>query len=107
MATCPRMTMMSSAGQLSVEVLQDLVGVRGDGSQIAILRAGIDINDRLHVVMVDRRSPRPWARPAPGFPSTADPCCEITGIFIKSCRSVMRYCGRLHRDLIGDADSWG
>ena len=48
---------MSSAGQLFIEVLQDLICIGGDGPQIAILRAGIDINNRLHVVMVHRGSP--------------------------------------------------
>ena len=48
---------MSPTGQLFIEVLQDFVRVGGDGSQIAILRAGIDINNRLHVVMVYRGSP--------------------------------------------------
>ena len=51
---------VSAARQLFVEALQDLVRVRGHAAQIAILRAGVNVDDWLHVVMVHRRSPDRW-----------------------------------------------
>ena len=47
-----------AARQMLFESLQDFIGVGGHGTQIAILRAGIDIDHRLHVVVAHGRRAR-------------------------------------------------
>ena len=71
-------------------------------AQIAPLRAGIDVDDRLHVVMIDHCRPG-HRRELHQIAEHLRTCTlgPVTGVFIRSCNDVFRYCG----DCIGDADS--
>ena len=66
----------------------------GHRAQIAVLRAGVNVDHRLHVVVVHHRRTRLGAdlnQVAQHLRALR--AGAVTGVFIRSCMEVMRYCG--------------
>ena len=52
-AVCPRTSMKLPGRQLLLKFGQDFVHVLRDAAQVAVLNAGVNVVDRLHVVVAD------------------------------------------------------
>ena len=102
MLTWPRSTMCVPRGRWPSKLLDDLVGVRGHRAQIAILRAGVDVDDGLHVVVVDHRR----ARHRVQLHQVAEQLRALRRIhrhghqIVEAGHAILR---RLHGHLVGDA----
>ena len=54
-STCPRMAMVAPLGSFLRHVFHDLVDVVRDAAQIALVGVGVNVVDRLHIVVVHDR----------------------------------------------------
>ena len=110
--TWPRTTIRVPRGRCPVNWLENFGRIGGHPAQVAPLGAGVHIDHRLNVVVRDYGGPRDrrnlhqiakhlrWrsadctAAASPVLVGTpAGAMLAFTGVFIRSCSEVMRYCG--------------